>query len=638
MKKIFTLLTVSIFALAVLYAQDEAPPKAFSYKATITKKNGAILANKTIGLQIKITPDSYVETFFPTTNLYGQIDIVIGENGGLEVIDWTSGEHFLEVYLDDKGGEDFEWISTTQLLSVPYALYAAEAGSTVDAVNLTEDQTIDGIKTFKNDILVNGLTIGRGENGIVSNTANGYQTLYSNTTGYANTAHGYNALYSNTEGIRNTGDGAHALELNTSGHRNTANGWAALYSNTTGVDNEATGYCALYSNTEGFANTANGDRALYSNTTGYANIANGGRALYTNTTGFHNIASGIWALYSNETGGRNIAIGYKAGYSNLENENIFLGSFAGFYETGSRTLYIDNLERENEEAARTQSLIYGVFDADPANQILTINGNVGIGTIDPTTKLDVAGDINFTGSLLKDGNPFSGDYNNLSNLPDLSVYATKAYVDKLEDMLITTGLYKVLDPDGNLYSVVKIGDQVWMAENLKTTKYKDGIGIPLVTNNEDWANLTTPGYCWQGNNQATYGDIYGALYNWYAVETGKLCPDGWHVPTDSDWAILTTYLGGEAEAGGKLKEEGTTHWESPNTGATNETGFTALPGSCRIHYDGSFADVGFYGYWWSSDEFNYDQAWCVRLSYESGNIARRIQMMKHGFSVRCIKD
>ena len=367
MKKIFAQIILSTFTIVLLNAQ-EAPPYAFSYKATITKTNGAILANKTVGIQIKITPDGYVETFFPKTNLYGQIDIVIGENGGLETVDWTSGEHFLEVYLDDKGGEDFEWLSTTQLLSVPYALYAAEAGTTADAVNLTGDQTIDGIKTFNNDILVNGLTIGRGENGIVSNTANGYQTLYSNTTGYANTAHGYNALYSNTKGIRNTADGAHALELNTSGHRNTANGWAALYSNTTGVDNEATGYCALFSNTEGFANTANGDRALYSNTTGYANIAHGGHALFNNVTGFHNIASGIWALYSNETGSHNTAIGYQAGYNNMGNNSIFLGSFAGFHETGSSTLYIDNQARDNEEAASTQSLIYGVFDGDPAKQ------------------------------------------------------------------------------------------------------------------------------------------------------------------------------------------------------------------------------------------------------------------------------
>jgi len=158
------------------------------------------------------------------------------------------------------------------------------------------------------------------------------------------------------------------------------------------------------------------------------------------------------------------------------------------------------------------------------------------------------------------------------------------------------------DRDGNVYTSVTIGTQTWMVENLKTTKYKDGTDIPLVTDDTEWANLNTPGYCWYNNDAATYKNSYGALYNWYAVSTGKLCPTGWHVPTDAEWTTLTTYLGGESVAGGKLKELGTTHWTTPNTGATNETGFAALPGG-YIYYDGTFDFIGNIGGWWSATEY-----------------------------------
>ena len=133
------------------------------------------------------------------------------------------------------------------------------------------------------------------------------------------------------------------------------------------------------------------------------------------------------------------------------------------------------------------------------------------------------------------------------------------------------------DIDGNVYHTVTIGTQIWMVENLKTTRYNDGSPIPFVTDSSSWSNLTTPGYCWY-NNDTTNKNTYGALYNWFAVNTGKLAPTGWHVPTDDEWTTLTTYLGGESIAGGKLKETGTTHWRTPNAGATNEIGFTASSG------------------------------------------------------------
>ncbi len=199
------------------------------------------------------------------------------------------------------------------------------------------------------------------------------------------------------------------------------------------------------------------------------------------------------------------------------------------------------------------------------------------------------------------------------------------------------------DGDNNNYPVVKIGTQVWMAENLKTTKYNDGTAIPLVTDDTAWMGLSTPAYCWNNNDEAAYMDTYGALYNWYVVSTtingGKnICPSGWHVPVDDEWTILTDYLGGDSVAGGKLKETGITHWISPNTGATNETGFTALPGGFRSYYTGGFNNDTYFGLWWSSSENAASDAWGRDSRYNGGGVLRSLYSKLNGLSVRCVRD
>ena len=191
--------------------------------------------------------------------------------------------------------------------------------------------------------------------------------------------------------------------------------------------------------------------------------------------------------------------------------------------------------------------------------------------------------------------------------------------------------------DGHTYSTVRIGNQWWMSENLNATKYNDGTPIPLVTYNTAWDNLCTPGYCWYDNDSATYANPYGALYNWYTVETGDLCPTGWHVPSYDEWTTLADNLGGTIAAGGKLKETGTTHWSSPNTGATNESGFTALPGGLRFYNGGTFHYVGNSGDWWSSSKYG-SKAYHSGVSYDSNDLGILPCHKSMGISVRCIKD
>lgn len=154
----------------------------------------------------------------------------------------------------------------------------------------------------------------------------------------------------------------------------------------------------------------------------------------------------------------------------------------------------------------------------------------------------------------------------------------------------------IKDIDGNVYRAVSIGTQVWMGEDLRTTRYNDGTPIPYVTDTAEWAGLYSDAYCW-ANNEDSNKTRYGALYNWYTTNTGKLCPVGWHVSTSDDWEILVDYCGGWELAGGKLKETGTVHWDAPNVGATDEFGFTAIPAGGR-GCNGKFSKLrSDLGYW-----------------------------------------
>ena len=180
----------------------------------------------------------------------------------------------------------------------------------------------------------------------------------------------------------------------------------------------------------------------------------------------------------------------------------------------------------------------------------------------------------------------------------------------------------------------KICNQVWMLKNLDVSNYRNGDLIPQVTDPTQWANLTTGAWCYLLNDAAN-GTVYGKLYNWYAVtETRGLAPKGWHIPSVAEWGTLESCLGGGA--GDKLKATGTTYWAPPNSGATNSSGFTALPGGSRNDLNGNFSVSE--GYWWSSTQDGADYAWYHVLYANIPNSYTDYQDKEFGFSVRCIKD
>jgi uncharacterized protein (TIGR02145 family) len=212
---------------------------------------------------------------------------------------------------------------------------------------------------------------------------------------------------------------------------------------------------------------------------------------------------------------------------------------------------------------------------------------------------------------------------------DRSTFEGKYYVE-----LTATVTPKVpIDPDGYTYKTVQIGNQVWFAENLRTSKYNDGTPIPNVTDNNAWSKLNTGAYCFYDNN-ATNNATYGKLYNWFAVETDKLCPMGWHVPTDAEWTTLSEFLCGELVAGKKMKS--TSGWEY-NSNNSNLIGFSGLPGGYRDNY-GKFNNFGEYACWWSSNEYMLNYAYAFGLINDYGFLLIGSFNKEEGFSVRCLKD
>jgi uncharacterized protein (TIGR02145 family) len=212
----------------------------------------------------------------------------------------------------------------------------------------------------------------------------------------------------------------------------------------------------------------------------------------------------------------------------------------------------------------------------------------------------------------------------------------------------------VTDASGNSYPTVVIGTQIWMAENLRTTKYSDGTDIPVISDNAIWANdAAEPKMCWFNNNATTYTENkFGALYNWYVIDPStngnkNVCPSGWHVPDENEWNILIAYLdpfsdptatgAQSAVAGGKMKSTGTLYWLDPNTDATNASGFSALPGGLRGG-DAVFFNAFSKGFWWSSSESTSALAWMRRLDNDNANVNRFEFSKDSGCSVRCIKD
>lgn len=255
--------------------------------------------------------------------------------------------------------------------------------------------------------------------------------------------------------------------------------------------------------------------------------------------------------------------------------------------------------------------------------------------------------------------PGTGSFmSQITGLSPNTIYYVRAYATNNagtgygEQVVLKTYTGRISDVEGNVYYTVTINGREWMAENLRTTKYADGSPISLLESQASWyaSTDTAMAYCWY-NNDINNKSSYGALYNWKGAMKGNpgiiinpadrqgACPDGWHVPDKTEWTELVNYLGGDSLAGGKMKETGTKNWKGLNAGATNESGFTGLPGSLRTHY-GIFDNIGYSGYWWSSTEdpdasgMAYARGLWSTVRHTNFNVLKK----RDAVSVRCIKN
>jgi uncharacterized protein (TIGR02145 family) len=688
MKLIYTFLATFIISASMM-AQS---PASFKYQAVLRDARGNVKANTATSIIISILQGSatgnavYTETHFATTDGYGLINLEIGKGtvtlGTFSGINWGTSTYFIKVSVD--GVE----MGTSQLLSVPYALYAAKAGggfsgSYADLLNkpTLTNGTVTIVTGTTPITVATGTTTPLISMAKASGISDGYLssldwTKFNNMSSFDGSwtsligkptfatvaaSGNYNDLlnkpaYSskiadldgntnimveknpNDDTIRFAVAGKERIKFdgktlfwlndehnmffgNNSGSK-TTKGVDIDAGSITGFNNSFFGDYSGEGNTTGYRNTFIGTNTGLTNSTGFRNTIVGSIAGQT-SNGSNNVFVGASAGWANGDGEKNVYIGSQAGANSGGSGNVFIGQKSGWVETTSNKLYISNSET-------TTPLIYGEFD----NSLVTINGS-----------FKATNGINANNKIIT----------NVSTPINSSDAVNKAYVDAMKQE-IKLEIYAengVSDIDGNHYNAVKIGTQVWMAENLKTTKYRNGDLIGTTTPTTlDITSESTPKYHWAYNGNESNVLTYGRLYTWYAAtDNRKICPVGWHVPSHTEWTTLTDFLeangygyGGSGIYIGKSMAA-TSGWNAdPTTGnvgndqaTNNSSGFTALPGGSRSP-NGIYYSIGNYGYWWSSydalpEETSFREIFYNSNGFWSGNYNKR-----NGYSVRCLRD
>ena len=669
MKKIFTLL-----ALIVLTTINAQAPQGFNYQATVRNSSGALIVNQNVLFKFNIMLNSqtslpvYSETHQAPTDDLGQVNLTIGSGtptvGTFSNINWGGGSYFLGIELNT--GTGYVAMGTTQLLSVPYALYSGNSCATClpTIANIGDVLSWNGSSWVSTPAsnLISATVTTIAATSVTSNSAISGGTI-SNDGGNTIIAKGVCWSSSINPTINdfytNNGSGANNFTSTISNLTPGANYYYRAYiTNSSGTFYGST-YTLSIPAILPTVTTNLVTNITYNTAISGGNVTSDGGAIIT--------ARGVcWCTCpaptindSHTTDGSGLG-SFVSQLSNLgSNYDIYVRAYATNSQGTSygETIYFitppalpivttNTVTQITSNTAVCGGAIEG-FSASARGVCWSTSPNP---TIALSTKTVNGSGIGFFNSTI-------------TGLTASTIYYVRAYgtnsagtaygdeisFTTLQDPTVinVTGP-NISDIDGNTYQSVTNCGLTFTKQNLNVSKYSDGTPIPQVTDPTQWQNLTTGAWCYYNNTTAN-GTIYGKLYNWYAVAgiydaasannpalRKKLAPTGWHVPTDAEWTQLTDCLGGESVAGGKMKETGTTHW-NPNIAATNESGFTGLPGGVRNSF-GSFEGIFANGTWWSFSENDATNAWYRSLDRNYGNAGRSYSNKIPGFSVRCIKD
>ncbi|MBI9054494.1 MAG: fibrobacter succinogenes major paralogous domain-containing protein [Bacteroidales bacterium] len=681
MKKIFTFI-ISLLLIANAWAQS---PEKMSYQAVIRDNSNNLVTNQKVGMQISILNGSadgiavYVESQTPASNANGLVSLEIGTGAtsdSFSSIDWTEGPFFIKTETDPLGGDNYSITGVSQLLSVPYAMHAKTAENISGEINETDPvytvwDKSTGISITETQIsdLQNYLTSEVDpqfaswdkESGIVI-TESQISDLKTYLTEEIdpvytswNKSTGINITESQISDLQNyltaevDGSVTNEIELPTqtgnSGKILTTNGTSPAWSSVSfndltnvpaNLDKDATddfdgSFSSLVDVPVGLSDGDDDTRLsedevdTFVSNNGYltaevdgsvtneielpTQTGNSGKILTTNGT------SPAWSAVSfNDL--IDVPLNLDVDFS-----DDFNGSFTSLTDIPAGLNDGDDVLTEDEVDTYVSNNGYLTAEVD---------GSV-------TNELQ-----NFAQVLAQSNDGGAKQIKNIADPTEDQDAATKAYIDARIAEIYGV-LYRSKDFEGNSYEGVKIGNQLWMGENLKTTHYANGDEIEDGSDLSDYSGEVEPKYWFAYDDDLNNIDTYGRLYTWYvATDERNVCPDGWHIPSHDDWAELFTFLGGVDNAGGKLKEIGLEHWNEPNNWATDEVNFKGLPAGGRYYASKSYMDIGKKGHWWSTEEFEYlgeltharDQV----IEYDERKVSSYADTKKFGYSIRCIKD
>ena len=663
----------------VCLASFSQVPCLLSHQSAIRDGQGVVLSNQSVVLRFTLRTGQidgeveWQELHEVTTSSLGLVKVILGSIVSMEHVDWNSGSKFLQVELSSENG--FLDLGTQQLLSVPYALFAKNVDVRISGAG-------DSLFIGGNAVIVPGIS-----------DANEYVNPYAHTCGddasclfqlgsgsgnFHNPELEYGSLEDQEGNTYKTiviGDQEWMAEnLKTSIYRNgesiihgisdyssmTLNAGAWRY-----IDCDSNYECPYGKYYNWYACTD--ERGLcpsgwhVPDTSDFsqliASVGNDGSAIFTtacdatggtNTSGFSGLDGGVMTVYLDLLHDISLKIMGSSSDGEYSSSLFSIGGDINISTIDSKTEHHAVRCIKNRPEL---SIVYGCMEADACNY-------------NPLANLS-NGECSFPGSICNDGNELTfGDlYNAECSCEGQEPFPHSASSCGADDVLSSNHTYGQLqDQDGNVYKTIVIGNQEWMAENLKVESYRNGDLLESEIPADQWFNTSVGAWCYYEDNPI-YECPYGKLYNWYAVSDGRsLCPTGWRVPRSSDWHMLATYLGSDflgipystgysyPYLGSKLKTANLNWWQGPNSGSDNSTGFSALPGGARLPYlpggcTEGFNHLGYEAFFWQIDEVDYTFYNNLNLSSYGSNVASiswyDFTITPQGsaaFSVRCVKE